>query len=190
MIAWAVIASAAVLIALFFVPVDFAVSAGTGTGFRLRASWLFGLIRLGGGSPAARKQPRIRKRRPRRGRRKAAAARHLLAIEGLPARTARLARDLLGTLRWRDGSIALRGGLGDPADTGELCGIVACLRAWLPPSIVRVEFEPDFFGSDFAVEAKGSGRVAPAHVIGALARFALSRPGRRAVGLLVWARAR
>jgi hypothetical protein len=55
---------------------------------------------------------------------------------------------------------------------------------------MRIEFEPDFSGSDFEVEAKGSGRVAPAHVVGVFTRFALSRPGRRAIGALVWARAR
>jgi hypothetical protein len=188
---WAAIAVTATLIALFFVPVDFALSAGTESGVRFRAHWLFGLVRLGGRSPAARRRLRPGRRRTRRARReRPGTGRRLIAIDGLPIRTARLVSDLLGALRWLGGSIALRGGLGDPADTGELCGAVACLRTWLPPSVMRVEFEPDFSGTEFEAEVRGACRVTPAQVVGPLLSFALSRPGRRAIGVLVWARAR
>lgn len=191
MTAWATLGVAAALIALSFVPVDLGVSAGTETGVRFRAHWFFGLVRLGGRSPAGRKRPRPNRRRTGRARRRRPGpAGRLIAIEGLPARATRLVVDLMSGLRWRSGSIALRGGLGDPVDTGELCGAVACLRMCLPPSVVRVGFEPDFFGTEFEAEVKGVCRVTPARVVGSLVSFALSRPGRRAIGVLVWARAR
>lgn len=188
MIAWAMLAAAAVLVALLFVPVDLALSAGTRTGVRFRVQWLFGFVRIGDGSRpgGTRARPRRRPARRRRRRRATRTAPRLFAIEGLGARIAGLARDLSRALRWRGGFIALRAGLDDPADTGLLCGIVGCIRACLPASVVQIEFEPDFSGVGFDAQAEGSVQVSPARIVGALARFALSRPGRRAIGVMVW----
>lgn len=190
-LAWLALGLIAGLATLLFVPADYVISAGTGSGVRLRARWLFGLVRVAYDS---RRHTRATGTRPRQGRgfaRGARAVERSLAIDGLPARFVRLARELVRSLGCRRGRLALRVGLGDPADTGELCGLVApALLAvpWRPA--VRVAFEPDFAAASFAARAVGSGRFVPARAIAALGGFAVSRPGRQWIGAMLWRRAR
>lgn len=201
------LALGALLLALLFVPADFTISTGTRAGFRFRVRWLFGLVRVGpaGQERAARPRPapvearaakegppgEPARRRPRSRRRAARTAGRLLTIEGLASRAGKLARDGVRSLGWRRLRVSVRAGTGDPADTGELCGLVGSVLACLPgrPSL-RVEFEPDFVEPVFDAEAEGAGRFVPARLVGALARFAMSRPGRRAIKVLVWDRGR
>jgi len=197
-----VVVSLAVLVVLAtFIPLDFVVRVGTVTRFRLRGRWLFGLVRfdLPGrssreststsrerASPPRRTAAEDRGRRPRR--RRARVARRLLAIDGLAPRVARLVRELVRAFGWRRAWVEVHLGLGDPALTGELCGFVSpwlVLAPWRP---VEVRFEPDFDHALLDAEAGASGRLVPARLIGALGRFAVSRPGLRTLGVLAWRR--
>jgi len=191
---------------LLFVPADYSLSLRTGSGVRVGVRWLFGLVRIGGGGgerpPEARPKtrgdhaakPSRRRRKSRRRSRPfatARTARQLLAIDGLIPRTGRLVRDVIRSLGWRSGRIAVRAGTGDPAETGEICGWVAPFLVCVPQgSALRVEFVPEFGDPVFRAEAEGGGRFVPARLVGAIGRFALSRPGRRAIRVLVWRRGR
>jgi len=177
----------ALLVGLLFVPVHFTVSARTGTGVRFRVRWLFGLVRMTGAAP--RREPG--RRRPRttarehlgRGR----SIRDVMAIEGLLSRIGSLVRELIQSIGFRRGRVAVRAGVGDPAGTGELCGLVGPLLAWRPWSpALQVTFEPDFADAVFLAEAEGSGRVVPIRLVRAIGRFALSRPGMQLTKVLVW----
>ena len=179
------VALEALLLGLLFVPVDFTISARAGTGVRFRARWLFGLVRVGGG--ALPRKPRCRETRPRSSGRGSPPIRRLLAIEGLVPRAGKFVRELLRSLRLRGGRIAVRAGTGDPATTGELCGVAGPLLLWRPwsPSL-HVEFEPEFSEAVFEAEAEGSGRIVPARLLEVVGRFAMSRPGMQAVKVMVW----
>ena len=66
---------------------------------------------------ARREKRAAERRRRRRGRpfRAVRTARQLLAIEGLFSHVGRLLRELIGSLGWRRGRLAVRAGTGDPA---------------------------------------------------------------------------
>lgn len=185
----------AIVAGLLFVPADYELSVATGAGFRLRLRWLFGLVRIGE-RPGRRRHrdhakgrgvARDARRKTRRRIRPGLALRRLLAIDGLFPRLGRLGRDLARAIGWRRGRIVVRAGTGDPADTGELCGLVCSLTASQPSKrAMHFAFEPDFDEAMFAAEMIAGGRFVPARVIGALGAFALSRPGRRAIKVLAW----
>ena len=196
-LAWVLLGIAAALVMLLFVPADYTLSAGTRAGIRVRVRWLFGWVRIAHDSrpgTAARPEPQAvveRARGRRRSLRAARVTRRLLAIEGLVPRLLRVIAELAGSLGWRRGRIAVRAGLGDPADTGELCGLVTPVLVLLPQRPrLRLEFEPDFAAASFEAEAEGSGRFVPARAVAALGRFAVSRPGRRFIGVMLWHRGR
>lgn len=189
-LAWFVLGIVVALVALLFVPVDFTLSAGTGSGVRFRVRWAW--VRFehawsAGDGAMAESVPDGRGLSLRAVR----MARRLLAIDGLVARFARLARELLESLAWRRGRVALRMGLGDPADTGELCGwVIPLLLAIRSRTGLEIEFQPEFAETSFDASADGSGRFVPARAVAALGRFAVSRPGRRFLGVVLWRRER
>jgi hypothetical protein len=194
MIGLIILALGAVLLGLLLVPMDFTISATTWGGVRVRFRWLFGLVRSGGDSRAQEEPNAVEALPPHRQRgplRAARIARRLLAIEGLVSRFARLLLDLIRALRWRRGRVAVRAGLGDPAETGELCGLVGSILVLLPSrSELLVEFEPNFAEAVFDAEAEAAVRLVPAQVLGALGRFAVTRPGWSAIKVMVWDRRR
>jgi len=85
----------------------------------------------------------------------------------------------------------VRAGTGDPADTGELCGLVQPLLLLVPRGpAVCVEFEPEFMQEVFEAEVEGRGRLVPARIVGAAGRFVFSRAGMKAIKVLTWDRRR
>lgn len=194
-IVWVLLFLAAASAGILFVPVELVVSAGTAGGVRLRLRWLFGAVRLSviprrGSTRGGRKAAERSRRRRRAGAARAwRTARRLMAIEGLAGRIVAFAREASRAFRWRWHSVFVRAGLGDPADTGELCGLVGAVLSTFPATD-RFRFEPDFDAMRFEASAEGSGRIIPAGVIRAFARFAVSRPGRRALGAMLWSRGR
>jgi hypothetical protein len=193
---WWFLGAVALCFGLLFVPIDLSVAATSRREVRVGGRWLFGIVRFQGGESAARRRVR---REPRRGkkrgrkptspRRALGVGRRMMAIEGLLPGVLRLIRDLVQSVRWRRGSLSLRIGLGDPADTGELCGVVWGAMACLPDPRIQIVFEPDFYEACFEAEAEVVCRITPARMVGRLLRFAVSRPARRAIGVMVWARA-
>jgi hypothetical protein len=189
------LALAAALVAALFVPLDYAISARTRAGVRFRIRWLFGLVRIthtgsASGRPARPRRGPAERRQPRRSRSQLRAGRiagRLVAIEGLPYRAARLVGDCLRSPGLRRARISVRAGTGDPADTGELYGLACALRACLPRAgVLRLQLVPEFRDAVFDAQAEGSGRCDPARLVGALGRFALSRPGLRAIKVMAW----
>jgi hypothetical protein len=177
-------------LAASFVPIDYALRAGA-DGVRCRVRWCFGLVRFEIGSDGAeRPSPESHAdERPRGPRRNLRHARRLIAIDGLPVALGGLVRGLVRALGCRRVRVRVRAGAEDPADTGELCGWVGTALAFVPSTAaLRAEFTPDFSQAVFEAEAEVSGRCVPARIAGALGRFALSRPGRRALGAMVWNR--
>jgi hypothetical protein len=183
-------AIAALIVLLLWVPVDFRVAAGTEAGVHFHGRWLYGAVRFGTGGrrrarPAA---PKEEEKHERGGALRALRTlRRLLAIDGLATGVGRLARDLSRALRWRSARFRLRAGLGDPADTGELCGVVGAIGTFLPARSA-FEFLPEFGAAVFDADAEVSGRIWPARVVGALGRFVFSRPGWRVIRVLAWKR--
>jgi hypothetical protein len=191
-ILWLLLGVVAALVMLLFVPADYAFSAGTRAGLRLRARWLFGLVRVDRTWPVQGvAREKLRERRDGRSRGAARLVRRMLAIEGLEVGFMRLVTELVRSLGWRRGRIVARVGLGDPAATGELCGWVgpalAVVPSWTP---LQVEFQPDFADDVVDARAEGSGRFVPARAVAAIGRFALSRAGRRFLGVMLWRRGR
>jgi hypothetical protein len=181
-------------LAATFVPIDYALRAGA-DGVRCRVRWGFGLVRFVIRKDA--RDGRTRDEPPRDDesradpRNVARVLRRLIAIDGLPVALGRLARGLARALGCRHARVRVRAGAEDPADTGELCGWVGTALVFVPPTAaLRPEFTPDFSGAAFAADAEVFGRCVPARVAGALGRFALSRPGRRALGAMLWNRER
>ena len=195
MLLWWLLGAVALCVGLLFIPIEFAVSARLRRGVRVRGRWLFGLVRFQSGgssaaSPASTAAARSKKRvsKPFSSRRALRVGRRILAIDDLVPRTLRLFRDLARSVRWRRGFVSLRVGLGDPADTGELCGWVWGAMACLPASWIRFDFEPEFDEACFEADAGAVCRITPARVVGSFLRFLVSRPARQAMGVMVWAR--
>ena len=135
------------LVALLAIPADVVFAVQRDEGFRgsLTIHWLFGAVRIpvrsarghakGGkakGSPAPR--------RPHHGRRAWA----MLRSEGFVSRLLRLLRSLVTRVRIRHLSLYLRLGLDDPADTGQLWGMLGPL-AWAMSSC-RLVLYPSVIG--------------------------------------------
>lgn len=138
--------------------------------------WLFGLVRVRlGGGPARRvaapQSARPRRRARRRIRRVAVAAR----TPGFAARVVELGRTLVRRIRVEALTLRVRVGLGDPADTGCLWGVVGPVVAMVRlPALSRAVFEPAF--EDAVLEVAGAGRirVVPLAAVASVLAFLLS----------------
>jgi hypothetical protein len=181
------------LAALLAVPVElaFRVAGPEAASGSLAVGWLFGLLQhtVRFPRPERRRPRRKRPRRPRErdGKRAGGARRTLEVLRQAPfrRRALRLARDLLRALRPRDLRLRLRLGLGDPADTGRLWGVLGPLAA-VAGATPRAEvvLEPEFLEPVLEVEASGRVRVVPLQLLALAAAFALSPSTVRAIGTL------
>jgi hypothetical protein len=187
---WVIVGLAAfagLAIGSLFVPVVTTLEADTAAGLKasMHAAWLFGLVRTDltrskGARPGRRRQAKPRYR----------AFLRVLRVEGLAARAMRLAKDVFATVKVRTLSAKVRLGLSDPAEGGMLFGIIFAVRPFLrlPPQ-VDIDVRPAFSGEDFF-----EGRlhcelaVQPIKLFVPFGRFALSRPGRKALRLMVFDR--
>jgi len=148
-----------------------------------RLRWLFGLLdkRLEPGEgkseegesdkPKPKRKKKQRDHRRKSGRRALA----LLRSPGFVRRVLRFVASLLRAARIR--TLRLRGriGLDDPADTGELWGVVGALPWALPkPAGAEITLHPDFTEAVFELEGVAHLRVYPAQVLFRAGQFALS----------------
>jgi hypothetical protein len=181
------------LAALLAVPVElaFRVAGPEAASGSLAVGWLFGLVRHSVRYPRP-DPPRPRRRRRRRARaregRRASSGRRALDVlrqEPFRRRAWRLARDLARALRPRDLRLRLRLGLGDPADTGRLWGLLGPLAAVAGATpLAEVRLEPEFLEPALELEASGRVRVVPLRLLALAAGFALSPSTLRALGTL------
>ena len=149
----------------------------------VRLRWWFAVINITPASTVAPRQPAaVAPRRsgvPPTGRGRSAVA--ALRTRGLVPRAMRLVRDLLGLIHVHGFRLRARYGLGDPADTGQLCGTLAPLLALASARGMDVRCLPEF--TDAVIDGSCSGTIAvrPLSVLALVIAFLCSPPVWRAV---------
>jgi hypothetical protein len=179
------------LVILLAVPVDlvFQVEKGVELRSRVRVGWLFGLVwkdltgREKKPKPKKKKKPKPKKKKSRE------PFLAFLGAEGFLLRLFGLVRRLFRLLKVRQLDLDLTVGLGDPADTGMLFGVVgpaaACLGSLSPGD---VQIRPDFVEESFRGHFKGDVRVFPIQFVATLAGFVLSPTTLKAIKAWMTAR--
>ena len=168
------------LVLLLSVPIDLSFSLEKDERFRsrVRIGWLLGLIKkdLGGGEGG--KEPKHEEKPQKQGQRRKRSPRPFLAAirtRGFSRHSLRFARRMLRVIKVRQLNLGLQVGLGDPAETGRLLGLVSpiatCVDA-IPG--VQINVEPDFYQETFRGYCSGSVRIYPIRMVPPLVLFALS----------------
>ena len=182
------------LVLLLSVPIDLSFSLERDERFRSRGriGWFFGLVGkdLGGGGKG--NEPKQEEEPKKQGRGRMRSPRPFLAVirtRGFPGHSLRLARRLLRVIRVKELNLSLQVGLGDPAETGQLLGLVspvtACVGA-IPG--VQMSLEPDFYGETFRGHCNGSVRIYPIRIVPPMVLFALSLTSFRGLKAMLGAR--
>lgn len=161
-----------VLAALLAVPITlrFRVDAGRDGQTEAQLVWAFGLVRIRIRDTGARARKSAEARKPvgkhrRRPRRKLHPI-HALRHRGFRRRMLKFVADVWRAFRKQDLSVRLRVGLGDPADTGQLWGLVgpiAGLLATIRDAAITVE--PDFGDASIEFHTHGSIRLVPLELV-------------------------
>lgn len=152
---------------------------------RVRTSWLFGLVKR---EPKPRKrEARPRKEKARRRLKEIVRdLRTLLAMlrtKGVPRQILRLLKDSIRVIRFRQLSVDLKLGLGNPADTAILFGIIGPIALFLGrPPTRQIKVSPVFLGAPTCEGyLEGAFRFRPIRLVPPMTRFLLSRPVRRLI---------
>jgi hypothetical protein len=176
-----VIAGLVVLLLLILcVPLDVVIHADVygKPRFRLRFSWLFGMVSK---EITREKKKPEEKRRAAKGKKKhrwkdTKFIFRILRIKGMLRRLKELLKDVLSRLQFRDLVADFKIGLGDPADTGLLFAVIGPATALLgSPRLQKMRFEPSF--SDDAVlqgYSHGTIRLHPIRLILPFLKFTFS----------------
>lgn len=163
-----------VLVALLSVPVTLVYRCNWRQSLQGEASlrWLFGLVRVRlapprGGKRAARKQAAAdaTRTRPKPARKKIDP---LAALRQKPfrRRVLRFVRELWRAFRKRDLRLRIRVGLGDPADTGWLWGVLGPVSGLLSNvEDASIELEADFVDAVFELDSRGNVSVIPLRLV-------------------------
>ncbi len=179
------------LVVLLAVPVDvaFRLEHAGALECRLTVRWMFGLVKVRTTVPRVRRHParpeaapkRAEKRAQRKPRRPPAAFLATLRQTAFRRRVYRFGNDLVRAAHVSRLRLRMRLGLGDPADTGLLWGIVGPLHAMaqgLRAADVRIE--PEFVDPVFELQAQGRLLVFPLQFLALAVSFALSPSSIRA----------
>lgn len=158
----------------------------------VRLRWLFGLVRLkfdipseaeAESPPTPSVEPKTKKPKKTRKRKSRTNGADLLRALRQPAlrkRALRFIRDLFRATHARDIFLRLRIGLGDPADTGRLWGVVGPATAMVPShENMRVIIEPEFMDPVFEFQSRGRFRLIPIQFMALATAFLLSPPVRQ-----------
>ena len=185
---------AGLLVLLLSVPIDLSFSLEGDESFRsrVRIGWLFGLVGkdLGGGEKG--KEPKQEKKPRKQGRRSKRSPRPFLAAVrtgGFPRHSLRFARRMLRAIRVRELNLGLQVGLGDPAETGRLLGLMSPVAACVD-AVPRfhMSVEPDFNEETFWGYCNGSVRIYPIRMVPPIVLFALSLTSFRGFKAMLGAR--
>lgn len=169
------------MLILLAIPFDVVFRLTKDDSFRLRLSiaWAFGLLSKDLGKTTDKpstKKPKTKKSRSKQaGKGKAGMAIAFIRSQGMPARLLRLAQDMWRQLRIRQLHLHLTLGLDDPADTGQLFGIMA-------PALIQtnrmtkldLQVQPDFSQPVLLANGRGQLRVIPLTIIAVMLAFLLS----------------
>lgn len=130
----------------------------------VRLHWGFGLVRVhlptepSDAESAERESERTEKRRPTRPSRDKRNVWAAIQQARFRRRVLRFVGDIWTAIRKHDVRLRMRIGLGDPADTGELWGIIGPVSGMLASvRAVVIEIEPEF--QDETLELAGRGRI-------------------------------
>jgi len=145
---------------------------------RVTLGWLFGLVKIPlsieGEKTDSTAPPAPKKTRHTQSRRKLHMGAMLLS-QGFVARVIRLLRRLKASIHIRQLRLQILLGLDDPADTGQLWGIVGPLALTIPvPAGADVAIQPEFTGATFQVDGEGVIRIVPIEIIGTILVFTFS----------------
>ena len=178
---WALACLLLLLVVLLAIPVELKFDLRCWEGERqssVALVLLFGAVRLPMGSKARSKPEQPRKgHKAKEGHRRSGPGRILamLQTEGFPGRVLQLAKDIFRRIHIGDLSLDARLGLGDPADTGRLWGVVGPLAVMLATSrAMQVSVQPVFAAEVFEYQGRGHLSVIPLQVLALFLAFALS----------------
>ena len=185
---------AGIIVLLLAVPFDLSFSLEKDEKFRsrVRIGWLFGLVgkELVGGQKGkeAKQEEKPGKRRQRRKK----SPRPLLAAiktRGFPRHSLRFAKRMLRAIRVRELNLGLQVGLGDPAETGRLLGLMSPVAA-CADAVPRfhMSVKPNFDDETFRGYCNGSVRIYPIRMMPPIVFFALSLTSLRGLRAILGAR--
>ncbi|MDD5232111.1 MAG: hypothetical protein PHG91_01835 [Syntrophales bacterium] len=150
--------------------------AGGGTSFFLGRKRLFLVVRNGGRKREKKPKKKTQAKKGKRGGGPDLIAALIFNSPGVLSAARRICRSISP-----EGMITVAVGLGDPADTGLLLGMLAAVISWLPLPVVVL---PEFAEEKFALEGRFSLRIFLAGIILQAAAFAASRSGREIISAL------
>ena len=191
---WGIIVVAS-LVALFFfvlyVPLEMVLNTDVygKPKFRLRLSWLFGLIskEITGKKEKPEEKRRAAKGKKKHRRRDAMIIFRIIRTKGALRQLKELLKDVLSCLKIRNLVADFKIGLGNPADTGLLFTIIGPAAAFLGSShLHQIRFEPSF--SDDAVlqgYSHGTIRLRPIQLIPPFLKFIFSLTALRIARTLI-----
>lgn len=141
--------------------------------------WAFGRVRaripLSRAKPRPHKTTRAITRQQRRGSHEGVKPIELLGHPPFRGRVVRLLSDLWGAIGKQDIALRLRLGLGDPADTGRLWGLLGPLAGLFANlKEVQVAIEPEFIAAAFELDGHARIRIVPLRIIVPVLAFLLS----------------
>lgn len=145
--------------------------------------WAFGLVRVRIPLPGAKARPHKMKqapdkhKHPRSQRESSKRSKPLVLIRYRPfrRRVFRLLADLWRAIQKQNVAFRIRLGLGDPADTGRLWGLIGPVAALLATlKTVSVDIEPEFMEAMFELDGCGTVRIVPLQIIVLVIAFFLS----------------
>lgn len=165
------------MIVVLAIPIDLAFTLQREERLQTRVTlgWLFGLVKI----PLSVKGEKAESTAPKKPRhtqsRRKLHMGAMLRSQGFLARVLRLLRRLKDCVHIRHLRLHILLGLDDPADTGQLWGIVGPLTLAVPvPASTDLSIQPEFTGATCQVNGEGVLRIVPIEIIGTLCIFALS----------------
>lgn len=193
---WAVVILCSLIVVgalLLCVPLDmsFRLNVYGRPEFRIRLTWLFGLVSKEVKSRkkrAEQKEETVERRRKRGGRGKGTRAIFkILRTKGLLRQLKRLVKDVLNCLKVRELRVNFRVGLDDPADTALVFGPIGLAMLFLEAySPYEIAVQPSFDGEAvFEGYSYGAVRLRPIQLVVPFTRFAFSLAAIRAVKMLI-----
>ena len=190
-----VIAIVASLVAILFLvlcmPLDMTLHADVygKPKFRLRFSWLFGLVskEITGEKKKPPDKRRAAKGKKKHGRRDTRVIFRILRTKGVLKRLKELLKDVLSCLKFRELVADFKIGLGNPADTALLFAIIGSATAFLGSSqLHQIRLQPSF-GDDAVLEGYShvTVRLRPIRLVSPFPKFAFSLTALRIIKALI-----
>ncbi|MBE9502794.1 MAG: DUF2953 domain-containing protein [Proteobacteria bacterium] len=187
---WIIVVFLICVAGLLAIPLEVAFSIKYDEAFQSRVSlcWLFGLVRTQALSDRIKKikvEPQKPKKKKGKSKGRHGGARYVFVMvksKGFIRRLLKLVNDVIRTMHLRKLNIDARLGLGDPADTGRLWGVIGPVAGLMANcSKANVRIEPDFYDESFYLGGEGQMGLIPLQLIFTFITFLISPAMLRAV---------